>query len=79
MYVDGIKRAGEKQNVNPTSKILMKDVDMEEPTPFLDHVYFGCTQRECQISKDIVDKNRSVFELRICAGAIKNYQKQKPR
>ena len=34
----------------------MKDVDLAEPTSFLDHVYLGCTQRECQISKDIVWK-----------------------
>ena len=33
----------------------MKDVDLGEPTSFLDHVYLGCTQRECQIRKDIVD------------------------
>ena len=28
---------------------------MGEATSFLDHVYLGCTQRECQLSKDIVD------------------------
>ena len=33
----------------------MKDVDLGEPTSFLDHVYLGCTQRECKISKNIVD------------------------
>ena len=27
-------------------KILMKDVDLEGPKSFLDHVYLGCTQRE---------------------------------
>ena len=30
----------------------------------------GCTQRECQTSKDIVDNYRSMFESRISAGAI---------
>ena len=34
-----------KQNINPMWNILMKDVDLEEPTSFLDHVYLGCTQR----------------------------------
>ena len=48
---------------------LMKDVDIEEPTSFLDHVYLGCTQRQCEISKDIVDDNRTMFESRISAGA----------
>ena len=51
-------------------KILMKDVDLGEPTSFLDHVYLGCTQRECQTSKDLVDLCRSMFESRIAAGAI---------
>ena len=49
----------------------MKDVDLGEPTSFLDHVYLGCTQRECQISKYIVDNYNSMFESRISAGAIK--------
>ena len=31
--------------------------------------FLGCTQRECQISKDIVDNYRSMFESRIYAGA----------
>ena len=47
----------------------MKDVDLGEPTSSLDHVYLGCTQRECQISKDIVDNDGSMFESRISAGA----------
>ena len=61
--------AGKKQNISPTWKILMKDVDLGEPTSFLDHAYLGCTQRECQISKDIVDSYRSMFESRISARA----------
>ena len=43
-------------------------VDLGEPTSFLDHVYLGCTQRECQISKDIVDNYRNMFESKISAG-----------
>ena len=48
----------------------MKDVDLAEPTSFLDHVYLGCSQRECQISKDIVDNYKSMLESKISAGAI---------
>ena len=48
----------------------MKDVDLREPTSFLDHVNVGCTQRECQIGKDIVNNCRSMFESRISAGAM---------
>ena len=46
-------------------KLLNKEVDLGEPTSFLDHVYLGCTQRQCQISKDIVDNHRTMFESRI--------------
>ena len=48
----------------------MKDVDLGEPTSFLDHVYLGCTERECQICKDFVDNHRNVFESRISAGSM---------
>ena len=79
VYVDEMKLAGKKQNINPTWKILMKDVDLGEPTSFLDHVYLGCTQRECKINKNIVDNYISMFESRISAWTIEKYQKQKPR
>ena len=51
VYVDDIKMAGKTQDIKPTWKIFMKDVDLGEPTSFLDHVYLGCTRRECQTSK----------------------------
>ena len=43
VYVDDIKLAGKKQNFDPMWKILNKEVDLREPTSFLDHVYLGCT------------------------------------
>ena len=55
LYVDDINLAGKKQNLDPMWKLLNKEVDLGEPTSFLDHVYLWCTQRQCQISKDIVD------------------------
>ena len=51
-------------------KVLNKEVDWGEPTSFLDHVYLGCTQRQCEISKDIVDNCRTMFESRIPAGGV---------
>ena len=48
VYVDEIKLAGKKQNIKPKWKILMKDVDLEEPTSFVDNVSLGCTQRDKQ-------------------------------
>ena len=43
VYVDDIKMAGKKQNLARMWKKLMKNVDIEEPTSFLDRVYLGCT------------------------------------
>ena len=67
--MDDIKLAGKKQNLDPMWKLLNKEVDLGEPTSFLDHVYLVCTQRQCETSKDIVDTCRAMFESRISAGA----------
>ena len=48
VYVDDIKLAGKKQNLDPMWKVLNKEVDLEEPTSFLDHVFLACTQRQCE-------------------------------
>ena len=69
--MDHIKLSGEKQNLDPMWKLLNKEVDLGEPTSFRDHVYLGCTQRQCQRSKDIVDNYRTMFEPRISAGRTK--------
>ena len=50
VYVDDIKLAGKKQNLHPMWKVLNKEVELGEPTSFLDHVYVGCVsnqQRYC--------------------------------
>ena len=54
VYVDDIEMAGNKQSV-----------DLGEPTSFLGHVYLGSTQRQCEISEEIVDNYRAMFESRI--------------
>ena len=69
VYVDAIKLAGKKQNINPMWKLLNKEVDLGEPTSFLDHENLGCTQRRCERSKDTVDNYRTMFASRISAGA----------
>ena len=61
------KLAGKKQNMDPMSKVLNKEDDLGESTAFLDHAYLGCTQRQCEISKDIVDNYKNMFESRISA------------
>ena len=69
VYVDDIKLAGKKQIIDPMWKVLNKEVDLGEPNSFLDHVHLSCTQRQCEIRKDIVDNYRTMFESRISAGS----------
>ena len=68
VFVDDIKLAGKKQNIDPMWIVPNKEVDLGEQTYFLDHVHLGCTQRQCEISKDIADNYRTIFESRISAG-----------
>ena len=65
---DNIKLAGKKQTLNPMWKVFNKDVDLGGPTSVRDHVYLGCTQRQCELRKDIVDNYRTMFESQICSG-----------
>ena len=69
VHVDDIKMAGKKQNTAPMWQQLMKDVDLEEPTSFLDHVFSGCTQRECKPNKTIIERKTEMFGSCISAGA----------
>ena len=67
VYVDDVKLAGKKLNIDPMWKVLNKEVDLGESTSFLDHKYMGCTQRQCEKSKETVDNYRLMFESRISA------------
>ena len=65
---------GWHQNWLQRNKILIrcgnygtKKSNLGEPTSFLDHVHLGCTQRQCEISKNTVDNYRTMFESRISA------------
>ena len=50
-------------------KKLMKNVNKVEPTSFLEHVYLGCTQRECKPNEKIIGQYNKMFDSRISAGA----------
>ena len=58
VYVDDIKLAGRKKNLNPMWKKFMKLVDLGEPTSFLDQVYLGCARRECKSNESVIEKYR---------------------
>ena len=56
VYVDDIKMAGQKQNMGPIRKKLMKHVDIDETTSLLDPVHLGCTQRECKPNETTIEQ-----------------------
>ena len=66
--MDDTKLAGNKILIR-CGKYSTKKLIWGEPTSFLDHVYLGSTQRQCETSKDIVDNYRTTFEYRISARA----------
>ena len=65
--MDDIKLAGKKQNLDPMWKVLNKEVDLGEPTSFLDHVYLGFTQRQCKKKQKCFGQLQTMFESRISA------------
>ena len=69
VYVDDVKLPGKKQNLDPIWKILNKEVDLGEPTSFQRSCLLT-TQTHCEICKDSVANNRTMFESRISAGGV---------
>ena len=61
--------------MGPMWKKLMKHVDIDEPTSFVDHVYLGCTQREFKPNETFIEQYTKVFESRISAGATEKFQR----
>ena len=57
-----------RQKLDPMWRVLNQEVDLGEPTSFLDHVHLGCIQRQCEIIKDIVDNYRTMFWISILSG-----------
>ena len=72
--------AGKKQHKAPTWKKLMKNVDLDEPTSFLDHMYLGCTQRECKPNEIIIEEyTEKCWDSEFLLEQLKNYQgRRKP-
>ena len=68
-----VKIAGKNQNMAPMWKKLMKNVDLEEPTSFLDHVYVGCTQRECESNENIFEEYKKCSNHKFLQEQLRNY------
>ena len=72
--VDDMKMTGKKQNMAPMWKKLMRNVDIDQPTSFLGHVYLGCTERECKPNETIIVQKTKMLKSRNSAGATEKYQ-----
>ena len=58
----------------------MKHVDIDDPTSFLDHVYLGCTPRECKPKETIIEQCKKIVESHISAGATEKLPRwEKPQ
>ena len=64
VYVDDIKLAGKKQNIDPMWKELMKEVDVGEPTSFLDHVFWVALNEIAKRAKILCKITETCFILR---------------
>ena len=60
---------GKKQNMFSMWKKLMKNVDIDESTSFLDHVHLVCIQWECKPNETLIEQYTKMFQSRISAGA----------
>ena len=67
VYVDDIKMAEKTKIWSRCEKGLMKQVDLEKSISFLERVYLGCIQRECEPNDSIVDVYRKMFGSRFSA------------
>ena len=74
VYVDDVKLAGKKKHIDPMWNVLMKRVDLGEPTSFLDNVYLGCTQRESKTSEVIVEHYRICLNRGSLVEQLRNCQ-----
>ena len=62
VYVDDIKMVGKEQHNGPMWTILQKEIDLEYPTPVIDQVYLGCTQREAMVDPQAVHSETDLFK-----------------
>ena len=52
---------GKKETLGPMWKVLRKESDLVHPTPLLNQVFWGCTQRETQKLTTMLFKPMQTF------------------
>ena len=61
VFVDDVKKLLERSRIWLPWKKMIKHVNTDEPTSFLDHENLGCTQRECKPNESIVEQYKKMF------------------
>ena len=56
-------------------KIQRKEVDLEDPTPLLNEIFFGCTQREAEVDHHAVQAKADLFR-RITSTEVTDEKKE---
>ena len=72
VHVNDIKLTGKKQNLDPMWKVLNEEVDLGEPTFFSIMCTWRALQDNAELSKNIVDNYRTMFESRSSAECPQN-------
>ena len=70
VYVDGIKLAGKKQNLDPMWKVLNKEVDLGETNIFLGSCILGPHSSTMRNKQRYCGQLQNHFESRISAGRV---------
>ena len=74
VHVHDIEMAERKQNMALMWKKMMKNVEFEEPTSFLDHAYLGCTQRECESNEIINEEDKKCSNHESLLEQLRSYK-----
>ena len=77
VYVDDIKLARKKQNIDQMWKVLNKEVDFGRTNIFPGSCLFGLHSTRMRNEQRCCGQLQTMFESRISAGATKNYHARK--
>ncbi len=81
IYVDDFKMAGNANNISPMWAKLKQDLALEDPVPFNDATYLGCTQKSSPVCQKTVEDKKELFDrlLKVDRKLEKLPEQQEPR
>ena len=71
VYVDDFKMVGKTESLGPMWKRLEKKIDLEGPTPIMNQVYLGCSQRPAEVDEELI-ASKAEFLKRITTSRVKD-------